>query len=435
MNFPIQSSSIEQELETLHITNLGTASIRELVALVNNLEKVTQSKFVRMEMGVPGLPSPQVAIEAEKKALENGVTAVYPNLDGIPELKTEIARFVKLFMNIEVQPKSCMPTVGSMQGAFASMLVTNRCHEERTQGTIFIDPGFNLHKVQCEILNLKHVSFDVYNHRGEKLKTKLEEYLSTGGYNSIVYSNPNNPTWQCFTAEELQIIGELATKYNVIVIEDLAYFGMDFRKDYSKPGEAPFQPTVAHYTENYILTISSSKAFSYAGQRIGMLVIGDDLYNRKFSYLKKTLGKERLGEAMTGTVLYAISAGVTHTAQWGLTALLKATNNGEYNFRNEIKIYQEKAILAKKLFLDNGFHIVYDKDGNEDIADGFYFTVGYKELDSSTLLKKMLQCGLCALTLQTTGSEQAGAMRICISQIPDAQFPILEKRLKLLNNL
>lgn len=435
MNFPIQNCSIEQELETLHITNLGTASIRELVALVNKLEEVTQSRFVRMEMGVPGLPSPQVAIEAERKALENGVTAVYPNLDGIPELKTEIARFVKLFMNIEVQPKSCMPTVGSMQGAFASMLVTNRCHEERTQGTIFIDPGFNLHKVQCEILNLKHVSFDVYNHRGEKLKTKLEEYLSTGGYNSIVYSNPNNPTWQCFTAEELQIIGELATKYNVIVIEDLAYFGMDFRKDYSKPGEAPFQPTVAHYTENYILTISSSKAFSYAGQRIGMLVIGDDLYNRKFSYLKKTLGKERLGEAMTGTVLYAISAGVTHTAQWGLTALLKATNNGEYNFRNEIKIYQEKAILAKKLFLDNGFHIVYDKDGNEDIADGFYFTVGYKELDSSTLLKKMLQCGLCALTLQATGSEQAGAMRICISQIPDAQFPILEKRLKLLNNL
>lgn len=435
MNFPIQNSSIEQELETLHITNLGTASIRELVALVNKLEEVTQSRFVRMEMGVPGLPSPQVAIEAERKALENGVTAVYPNLDGIPELKTEIARFVKLFMNIEVQPKSCMPTVGSMQGAFASMLVTNRCHEERTQGTIFIDPGFNLHKVQCEILNLKHVSFDVYNHRGEKLKTKLEEYLSTGGYNSIVYSNPNNPTWQCFTAEELQIIGELATKYNVIVIEDLAYFGMDFRKDYSKPGEAPFQPTVAHYTENYILTISSSKAFSYAGQRIGMLVIGDDLYNRKFSYLKKTLGKERLGEAMTGTVLYAISAGVTHTAQWGLTALLKATNNGEYNFRNEIKIYQEKAILAKKLFLDNGFHIVYDKDGNEDIADGFYFTVGYKELDSGTLLKKMLQCGLCALTLQATGSEQAGAMRICISQIPDAQFPILEKRLKLLNNL
>lgn len=435
MNFPIQNSSIEQELETLHIPYLGTASIRELVALVNKLEEVTQSRFVRMEMGVPGLPSPQVAIEAERKALENGVTAVYPNLDGIPELKTEIARFVKLFMNIEVQPKSCMPTVGSMQGAFASMLVTNRCHEERTQGTIFIDPGFNLHKVQCEILNLKYVSFDVYNHRGEKLKTKLEEYLSTGGYNSIVYSNPNNPTWQCFTAEELQIIGELATKYNVIVIEDLAYFGMDFRKDYSKPGEAPFQPTVAHYTENYILTISSSKAFSYAGQRIGMLVIGDDLYNRKFSYLKKTLGKERLGEAMTGTVLYAISAGVTHTAQWGLTALLKATNNGEYNFRNEIKIYQEKAILAKKLFLDNGFHIVYDKDGNEDIADGFYFTVGYKELDSGTLLKKMLQCGLCALTLQATGSEQAGAMRICISQIPDAQFPILEKRLKLLNNL
>jgi hypothetical protein len=53
-----------------------------------------------------------------------------------------------------------------------------------------------------------------------------------------------------------------------VVIEDLAYFGMDFRKDISKPGVPPYQPTIAKYTDNYILLISTSKVFSYAGQRI-----------------------------------------------------------------------------------------------------------------------------------------------------------------------
>lgn len=435
MKFPIDDLTIKKEQEKLHIEDVGTASIRELVALVNKLEEATSSKFVRMEMGVPGLPSPPVAIEAEIAALKRGVSAVYPNLDGIPELKKEIARFVKLFMNVEVLPQCCAPTVGSMQGAFVSMLVANRCYKKRSKGTIFIDPGFNINKLQCGVLDQEYTSFDVYKYRGEKLRSKLESYLATEQYGSILYSNPNNPTWQCLTEEELQIIGELATKYDVIVIEDLAYFGMDFRKDYSIPGEAPYQPTVAHYTENYILTISSSKSFSYAGQRIGMLVMSKQLRERKYPDLKRTLGKERFGEAMTGSVLYAISAGVTHSAQWGLTALLKAVNDGTYNFREEVKVYEQKATTVKKLFTEHGFHIVYDKDGDENIADGFYFTVGYKNLHSSELLKRMLQCGLCAITLQTTGSEQTGALRICISLIPDSQYPELEERLKLLNNL
>lgn len=45
---------------------------------------------------------------------------------------------------------------------------------------------------------------------------------------------------------------------------------MDFRQDLSTPYQAPFQPSVAHYTDNYVLLISGSKAFSYAGQRIGV---------------------------------------------------------------------------------------------------------------------------------------------------------------------
>ena len=130
-------------------------------------------------------------------------------------------------------------------------------------------------------------SFDVYNYRGEHLYDKIESYLKKGNIISMIYSNPNNPSWICFTERELEIIAELANKYNVVVIEDLAYFGMDFRKDYSIPGEPPYQPTIAHYTDNYILLISSSKAFSYAGQRIGMMVISDKLFTTKSDDLKK----------------------------------------------------------------------------------------------------------------------------------------------------
>lgn len=434
MNFPITEDLIQQKLNDLYINNLGEASIRDIVAIANQLEKETGTQFVRMEMGVPGLPAPQIGIDTEIQKLREGVAAVYPNLDGLPELKYEASRFVKLFLNINVSPRSCVPTVGSMEGGFASFLVGNRTHKKRAKGTLFIDPGFNLNKLQCRILRQPFESFDLYEYRGEKLRAKLESYLATGNFCTILYSNPNNPTWQCLTEEELQVIGELATRYDVIVIEDLAYFGMDFRHDYSRPGEPPYQPTVARYTDYYMLTLASSKAFSYAGQRVGVLVMSDKLFEREYPDLDETFGRTRFGDAMISAALYAISAGVTHSAQWGLAALLKAANDGTYNYREDVMEYGRKAREMKRMFLDNGFHIVYDKDGDENIADGFYFTVAYKNLDSGELLKRMLQHGLCAITLKTTGSLRTEAMRICVSLVPRSQFPDLKKRLELFNS-
>lgn len=433
MNFPISKDILQEAIEGLHINELATASIRDLVALVNVLEKKTETKFVRMEMGVPGTPSPQVAIDAEVEAMKHGASSVYPNLDGLPELKSEVARFIKLFLNVDVLPKNCVPSVGSMQSTFASFLVANSCHKNRKKGTLFIDPGFNVNKVQVKMLRQQYETFDVFHYRGEKLREKLESYLQTGEIQSILYSNPNNPTWQCFTPEELQIIGELATKYDVIVMEDLAYFGMDFRKDYSQPGQPPYIPTVANYTDNYLLLISSSKAFSYAGQRIGMLVISPKLFEREFPDLEEYFGRKRFGEAMISSALYGLSAGVAHSAQYGLAALLKATNDGQFNFVEATKIYGEKTRKAKKMFTDNGFHIVYDKDGNDPIGDGFYFTVGLNKLDSNQILELILQYGMCALALDTTGSELKGVLRICTSLVPEAQLADLKTRLELLN--
>ena len=79
----------------------------------------------------------------------------------------------------------------------------------------------------------------------------------------------------------------MADKFNVVVLEDLAYVGMDFRKDLYTPGTPPYQATAAKYTDNYILFISSSKVFSYAGQRIGMMIISNMLYNKTCPDLKK----------------------------------------------------------------------------------------------------------------------------------------------------
>jgi aspartate/methionine/tyrosine aminotransferase len=426
---PIPSAVIERLSREKGLPEPGSASIREIAYLVNLIEKATGIKFVRMEMGVPGLPVPSIGIEAEINALKKGVASLYPDISGIPVLKKEASRFIKFFLNLDIDKKYCIPTVGSMMGSMVSFLVANR-NDRTREGTLFIDPGFPVQKQQVKMLGHDYHSFDIYNYRGKKLRAKLESYLETGKISSLLYSNPNNPSWICLNEEELLIIGEMAHRYDVIVIEDLAYFGMDFRKDYSIPGKPPYQPTVGRYTDDYILLISSSKIFSYAGQRIGLMIISDHLFNRRYPDLLRYYTSDMFGHSVIFGALYGLSAGVSHSAQHGLAAILKAVNNGTYRYRDVVKEYGEKAAILKKMFTGNGFKIVYDRDLDEPLADGFYFTISYPGMAGGELLKELLYYGISAISLNITGSERTEGLRACVSLIPREQFGDLEIRLK-----
>ncbi len=426
---PIPFDAVEEQIKQMNLSSVGKASIREIKRLVDNIENATGERYIRMEMGIPGLPPSEIGMQAEIEALKKGVAAIYPDIDGIQGLKKEISRFVKLFMGIEVHPRGCLPTVGSMQGSFAAFLTATRMHEEKDT-ILFIDPGFPVHKQQCRVQGTPFESFDVYNYRGEKLREKLEEHLSKGNIAGLLYSNPNNPSWICFTETELKIIGELANKYNVVVMEDLAYFGMDFREDFSKPGQPPYQPSVANHTDNYILLISSSKAFSYAGQRIGMMVISDKLFETKAKGLLRYYGSDKFGHSMVFGTMYALSSGTSHTPQYALEAMLKAANDGKFNFLEVVKEYGEKAKIMKRLFTDNGFQIVYDKDEDKPLADGFYFTISYPGFSGEELIEALVYYGISAISLAITGSERTEGLRACVSLVSRDQFPDLEYRVK-----
>ncbi len=427
-NALISPEVVSQVLQKYYVEDLAKATIREIVSVTNDLESLSGHKFIRMEMGVPGLPPSQVGVQAEIEALKSNIASLYPPVEGVAELKQEASRFIKAFMNVDISPKGCIAAVGSMQGGYASFLLTGLKAPGR-QTILFIDPGFPVQKQQVRVMNYKYESFDVYKFRGDKLHDKLESYLSKGDIAAVVYSNPNNPTWICLNNDELRIIGELCKKYDVTVIEDLAYFGMDFRRDISVPFQPPYQVSVANYTDDYILLISSSKAFSYAGQRMAVICVSDALYDRHFPNIKEKLGVSHFGTALIQRVIYALSAGAGHSSQYAMAAILKAASDGKYSFLSEVKEYEIRAKEMKSLFLSNGFHIVYDHDLEESLADGFYFSFGYKDFTGGRLLQELLCYGISAITLDNTGSLRQG-LRACVSQTERHRFADLADRLK-----
>jgi aspartate/methionine/tyrosine aminotransferase len=426
---PIKKEIVDGLIAKMGIQDFAKATIREVKQVAAMAEKESGVEFIKMEMGIPGLPAAQVGVDAQIKALQDGIAHSYPDIQGYPELKKQASRFVKAFIGVDIAAEGCVPVTGSMQGTFASFLTCSQaCKQKDT--VLFIDPGFPVQKMQLQVQGVKYETFDVYDFRGDKLRAKLESYLRKGNICAIVYSNPNNPSWICLTEQELEVIGHLATKYDAIVMEDLAYFAMDFRKDLSVPFQPPYQPSVGRYTDNYILLISGSKAFSYAGERIGVTCISDKLFHRYYPDLAQRYEGLPFGLVFSTRMLYALSSGTSHSAQYAMAAMLKAAVDGTYDFRKEVSIYGERAHKLKEIFCRHGFHVVYDKDLDEPVADGFYFTIGYKQMTSGQLARELMYYGVSAICLITTGSHQEG-LRVCTSFIEDHQYAQLEERMTL----
>ncbi len=416
-------------VEELHIADLKRATIGEVLLVAQYLEQKTGIPFIRMDQGSPGLPVNKYGVEAEKAALDRGVGSQYPAAAGVPELKYEASRFVKAFLDIEISARACVPTVGSVAGSFGSFIACTQCTKGKNK-VLFIDPGFPIQKSQLRVIGAEWVEFDIYNYRGEALRGKLEQMLSAGDVAAIVYSNPNNPAWICLEEDELKIVGELATKYDAIVVEDMAYFCMDFRHDMGHPFEPPYPPTVARYTDNYILMLSSSKIFSYAGQRMALTCISDRLFDRHYPALAERYKDAGVfGQTLIASILYMITSGCTASTQYAYAEMLRLATEGEINFVEDTRAYAVRAERMKQIFTDNGFHIVYANDVTQRVGDGFFFTIGYGKMTGGELLTELLYYGVSSISLSTTGSDQQG-VRACTSRMRDDLYGVLEERMR-----
>ena len=413
--FPVADGVLDAILENLEIPDISSATIRQICAVAERLEQAAGEKIVHLELGNPGLPAEQVGIECECRALRSGIANKYPDIAGVPALKRAGKDFIKAFLDVDLEERGVVPTVGSMQASFTLMLLLRQRLAERDT-LLLINPGFPAQRHQAKLLGMRTRSFDIYEYRGAALEAKLEEELKSGRVTAMIYSNPNNPAWTNLTDQELEIIGRMATKHDVIVLEDLAYMGMDFRKDFGKPSQPPYIPTVAKYTDNYILLVSASKIFSYAGQRIAIVGMSPEVYRRHYPYFESFYEMPAFGDAYIYGVLYCASSGAAHSAQYALAGMMESAVRGELNFVDHTSEYGRRAGIVKRLFADNGFHLVYAIDGEHPIADGFFFTVGYPGMTGVELQRQLLKHGISTISLPSTGSEQEG-VRVTISTV------------------
>ena len=420
---------MERVCRRLSIERPGTASIMDCAKLSSELEAEAGVPMIHMELGSPGFAPNRIGAEAEKAALDAGVGSKYPPTDGLPVLKEASSRFVKAFLGLDLDPLYHIPTTGSMLGAFGALAAATQCVPGRRK-VLVLEPSFSANKQQMAILGIEWKGIEIAECRGPRLESRLRSELSRGDVAAIIYSSPNNPSWMCLSDSELQTIAKVAGEAGTVIIEDQAYFCMDFRQEGYDIPYCAYPPSAARYTGDIIILLSGSKIFSYAGQRIGVMYIGRELYERCYPALASRYGGSGMfGLTITGGILDMITSGCTASTQWGLAAMMDASCDGTVNFVNDTRIYAERASRMKEIFSSGGFNISYPDDAGGPVGDGFFFTLSYPGMDSNALISELMAYGISTVSLDKMGSSRHG-VRVCSSRIRPDQFTLLRERVE-----
>ena len=71
------------------------------------------------------------------------------------------------------------------------------------------------------------------------------------------------------------------------------------------------------------------------------------------------------GPTLIASILYMITSGCTASTQYAYAEMLRLSTEGKINFVEDTREYARRAERMKKIFTDNGFHIVYDYDATQ----------------------------------------------------------------------
>ncbi|KAI4625740.1 hypothetical protein J4E80_002873 [Alternaria sp. BMP 0032] len=229
--------------------------------------------IVNMGQGFFGYNPPKFVLDAAKAALDQVDCNQYSPTKGRPRLKKAIADAYSPFFGRTIDPdKEVTITTGANEGmlsAFMGFL-------EEGDEVIVFEPFFDQYISNIEMPGGKVVYVPLHPPKDGATKTtsaaewsldmKELEAAVTPKTRMIVINSPHNPIGKVFSKDELQAIGDLCVKHNIIILSDEVYdrlYYVPFTR------VATLSPEIAKLT----LTVGSGgKNFYATGWRVGWLI-------------------------------------------------------------------------------------------------------------------------------------------------------------------
>ncbi|CAI5756762.1 unnamed protein product [Candida verbasci] len=251
---------------------------KDIWSLINETaaqaEQESGKSIVNLGQGFFSYNPPDFAIDAVNQALTKPQFNQYAHARGNPNLLKQVADHYSRSYGREVTPDQIQITTGANEGMFSIFFGFLTSGDEAIVFEPFFDqyiPNIEMTGAKVKYVEIKYPKkFDTGVVEGkdweidwEGLENSINEKTKI-----IVINTPHNPIGKVFTEEELERIGELAIKHNLILVSDEVYENLYYTPQFPRPANLKSLPELAERT----LTVGSAgKSFAATGWRIGYI--------------------------------------------------------------------------------------------------------------------------------------------------------------------
>ncbi len=362
--------------------------IRSFVRRANAIERETGRKLVRLNIGQPDLPPARV-LEAYRRGLTNPEfvnSSSYPPAEGVPELRSAIARMERDTFGVDADQSRVYVTLGGC-GALKFVFKILGARVGRRNNILSMAPGWGVisnfaweYEIEANFVNLLTP--------GGGFREEVAEENVDGDTVGIYVNSPNNPTGSILAPETVRDILEFARERDLWVVSDEAY-------QHLIHGGVEGHSSFAGYPEfsDRVFKCTSFSKILKPNIRLGALIlptdISDDLKSNFFTALRNE------------------GAGVAAECQSGALEVLRS--DPTLSYMDEVNTrYREKVAAAKGILKGAGCTF----ESYNDPKASFYLYPRVPFDDSRQLADRLLEAGVSVVP--GTSFHLDGHVRIAI---------------------
>ena len=214
---------------------------------------------INLSQGYPEFNTPQKILDRLRDVAYEDFNQ-YPIAYGAKNTRDSLAKKQKIFTGIDFDPETeIVITCGGTEAMAATMLSLVNPGEKIAMFT----PIYENYLTACILAGAEPVYIPLtqpdYKFDADKLEDAFKQ-----GLKAIIVCNPSNPSGRVFTLDEMNLIADLAKKYDTYVITDEVYEHMVY-----KPNTMIYMASLPNMKERTIVCNSMSKTYAITGWRIG----------------------------------------------------------------------------------------------------------------------------------------------------------------------
>lgn len=275
--------------------------------------------IIGLGAGEPDFNTPQHIIDAATASMNEGQTKYTPSA-GLLKLKEAIAAKLLRDQQLEYKPSEIIVASGAKHALYTLFQAILDEGDE----VIIPTPYWVSYPEQVKLADGVPVYIEGKESNSFKITPEQLEAAITEKTKAVIINSPSNPTGMLYTAEELQQLGEICLKHDILIVSDEIYEKLVYG-DHKHVSIAQLSPELKKQT---VIINGVSKSHSMTGWRIGY-----------------ACGEEALIKAMTNLASHSTSNPTT-TAQYGAIAAYDGS---------------QEAVEEMRQAFESRLNIIYDK--------------------------------------------------------------------------